>query len=49
MVEDGFSIFVSDIPASDHSIEFRLRKRGFLLKTLSRTIIFEYTPEKSIQ
>ena len=32
---------LNDIAASDLSIQFKLRKRGFLLKTLSRTIAFQ--------
>ena len=32
---------LNDIAASDLSIQFKLRKRGFLLKTLSRTITFQ--------
>ena len=37
-----FNLFLSDIAASDLSIQFKLRKRGFLLNTLSRTIIFQW-------
>ena len=34
-----FNLLLSDIAASDLSIQFKLRKRRFLLKILSRTII----------
>ena len=40
MVEDDFLIcFLNDIAPSDLSVQFELRKRGFLLSTLSKTII----------
>ena len=42
IVENDFSIcFLSDIAASDLPIQFKITKRGFLLKPLSRTIIFQ--------
>ena len=36
-----FNLFLSDIAVSDLSVQSKLKKRGFLLNTLSRTIIFQ--------